>query len=188
MRDPGTDQPVPAIDYVPLDVVRSDTSDLVSRSDMVALLAEGRTLVLLGDYGAGKSMTLREIYRDLKKRHLKGATSTFPVYVNLRDHYGQSDPAEVIERHARSIGFGRPSHLVRAWRAGYVHLLIDGFDEISTVNIQGLWKKLQDNRFRAMEAVRRLIRENPARAGLLVAGRAHFFDSPVERRTALGLS
>jgi hypothetical protein len=69
-----------------------------------------------------------------------------------------------------------------------VYLLIDGFDEISTVNIQGLWKKLQDNRFRAMEAVRRLIREHPATAGLLVAGRAHFFDSPVERRKALGLS
>lgn len=187
VRDPGTGQPVPAIEYVPLDLVRSDSSDLVSRSEMVTLVSEGRTVVLLGDYGAGKSMTLREIYRDLKKSHLKGATSTFPVYLNLRDHYGQSDPAEVIERHARSIGFGRPSHLVRAWRAGYVHLLIDGFDEISTVNIQGLWKKLQDNRFRAMEAVRRLIREHPVRAGLLVAGRAHFFDSPVERRSALGL-
>jgi hypothetical protein len=154
---------------------------------MVALVSEGRSLVLLGDYGAGKSMTLREVYRDLKKCHLRGATSKFPVYLNLRNHYGQSDPAEVIERHARSIGFGRPSHLVRAWRAGYVHLLIDGFDEISTVNIQGLWKKLQDNRFRAMEVVRRLIREHPAPAGLLVAGRAHFFDSPVERRNALGL-
>jgi len=188
VRDPATGQPEPAIAYVPLDLVRSDSSELVSTAGMVALLAEGRTLVLLGDYGAGKSMTLREIYRELKKSHIKGTTSTFPVYLNLRDHYGQSDPAEVIERHARSIGLGRPSHLVRAWRAGYVHLLIDGFDEISTVNIQGLWKKLQDNRFRAMEAARRLIREHPARAGLLVAGRAHFFDSPHERRKALGLA
>ncbi len=188
VRDPATGSPNPTIDYVPLDLVRSDSTDLVSRSDIVDLLADGRTLVVLGDYGAGKSMTLREIYRDLKKSHLEGTTSTFPVYLNLRDHYGQSDPAEVIERHAKSIGFSRPSHLVRAWRAGYVHLLIDGFDEISTVNIQGLWKKLQDNRFRAMEAVRRLIREHPDSAGLLLAGRAHFFDSPTERRRALGLS
>jgi len=187
VRDPATGDPEPQIDYVPLDLVRSDSGDLVSPAGMAALLTEGRTIVLLGDYGAGKSMTLREIHRELKKSHLKGTSSTFPVYLNLRDHHGQSDPAEVIERHARSIGFARPSHLVRAWRAGYVHLLIDGFDEISTVNIQGLWKKLQDNRFRAMEAVRRLIREHPARAGLLVAGRAHFFDSPVERRRALGL-
>lgn len=188
VRDPATGDPAPKIAYVPLDFVRADSEDLVSRNDMVALLTEGRTLVLLGDYGAGKSMTLREAYRDLKGSHLRGATSIFPVYLNLRDHYGQSDPAEVLERHARAIGFEQPAHLVRAWRAGYVHLLLDGFDEISTVNIQGLWRKLQDNRFRAMEAVRRLIREHPAHAGLLIAGRAHFFDSPVERRRALGLS
>jgi hypothetical protein len=187
VRDPGTGKPEPAIDYVPLDLLKAGSNELVSPAGMVKLLNEGCRLVLLGDYGAGKSMTLRKIYGDLKSSHLKSATSKFPAYLNLRDHHGQSDPAEVIERHARSIGFCRASDLVRAWRAGYVHLLIDGFDEISTVNIQGLWKKLQDNRFRAMEAVRRLIREHPAGAGLMVAGRAHFFDSSLERQRALGL-
>ena len=38
-----------------------------------------------------------------------------------------------------------------------------------------------------MEAVRRLIREHPTESGLLLAGRAHFFDSAAERRGALGL-
>ena len=133
-------------------------------------------------------MTLRELYYDLRKKHFNNATNLFPVYLNLRDHYGQIDPAEVLERHARSIGFAQPSHLVRAWRAGYVHLLIDGFDEISTINIQGLWRKLQENRYRAMEVVRRLIREHPSGTGLVIAGRAYFFDNPVERHKALGLS
>ena len=188
VRDPETREPSPTIEYVPLDLVRADSEDVVSRRDLLSLVSGGRTVVLLGDYGAGKSMTLREIYRDLRKSHLKSETSAFPVYLNLRDHWGQSDPAEVIERHARAIGFARPSHLVRAWRAGYVHLLIDGFDEISTLNIQGLWRKLQENRYRAMEAIRRLIDEHPRRhAGLLVAGRAHFFDSAAERRRSLGL-
>lgn len=184
VRDPATGQPKPDIDYVPLDLVRIDSREIISRNSFISLVSEGCTAILLGDYGAGKSMTLRELYYDLRKKHFKNETSLFPVYLNLRDHYGQSDPAEVIERHARLIGFSQPLHLVRAWRAGYVHLLIDGFDEISMINIQGLWRKLQENRYRAMEVVRRLIREHPSSAGLVIAGRAHFFDNPVERHKA----
>ena len=187
VRDPATGQPKLDIDYVPLDLVRIDSSETISRNNFISLVFEGRTVILLGDYGAGKSMTLRELYFDLRKKHFRNATSLFPVYLNLRDHYGQTEPAEVIERHARWIGFPQPSHLVRAWRAGYVHLLIDGFDEISTINIQGLWRKLKENRYRAMEAVRRLIRDHPSDTGLVIAGRAHFFDTPIERRNSLGL-
>ena len=196
VRDPSTNAPGAEIHYVPLDLVTTGSTELVSPSALLEFLTAGRVVVILGDYGAGKSMTLREVYRDLKKRHLSG-TSTFPVFVNLRDHYGQTDPAEIIHRHARNVGFDKPSHLVRAWRAGFVHLLLDGFDEITALSIQGFWRKLKDNRHRAMTGVRRLIDEHPAPAaprrgsdscaGLLVAGRAHFFDNPTERRTALGL-
>ena len=97
------------------------------------------------------------------------------------------NPAEIMGRHANTIGFPSPTHLIRAWRAGYVHLIIDGFDEISTLAIQGLWRKLKDNRFRAMEPVRRLVRDHPSGSGLLLAGRAHFFDNATERRIALRL-
>lgn len=108
------------------------------------------------------------------------------MYLNLRDHYGQTDPAEIIERHARIIGFEHPSHLVRAWRAGYVLLLLDGFDEVTGLSVQGLWRKLRDNRYRTMEPVRRLMSEHPMGLGLAIAGRAHFFDTDAERQTALG--
>ena len=197
VRDPSTNASGKEIRYVPLDLVKAGSSVRVSPSALSELLTTGRVVVILGDYGAGKSMTLREVYRDLRKRHLSGELSTFPVFVNLRDHYGQTHPAEIIHRHARNVGFDRPSHLVRAWRAGFVHLLLDGFDEITALSIQGFWRKLRDNRHRAMAGVRRLIGEHPAPttprggsngcAGLLVAGRAHFFDNPGERRTALGL-
>ena len=197
VRDPGSGAQRADVQYVPLDLVKIGSTDLVSRMELIDCISQGQVVVLLGDYGAGKSMTLRETYRDLKRLHLRDHVSTFPVFINLRDHYGQSDPAEIIYRHAKSIGFGNPSHLVRAWRAGYVHLLLDGFDEITALNIQGPWRKLKDNRYRAMEGVRRLIREHPKaddiraetrpRSGLLVAGRAHFFDNPTERGRALGL-
>ena len=198
VRDPGTGDRHATVDYVSLDVTNTKTGSTVSCSQLSRSLAEGNVVILLGDYGAGKSMTLREVYHDLRKIHLRGKSSTFPVYLNLRDHYGQDDPAEILHRHAKSVGFGTPHHLVRAWRAGYVHLLLDGFDEITALYIQGPWRKLKNNRYRATAGIRRLIQEHPrllgsastrscSRAGLLAAGRAHFFDNSSERRRALGL-
>ena len=186
VRDPATGKPGSAdIKYIPLGIVRKNPDGQVSLADLVDTLSHGSCAVLLGDYGAGKSMTLREIYRLLRRRHLRDTTTRFPVYINLRDHYGQNDPAEVLTRHARQVGFASPSQLVRAWRAGYVHLLVDGFDEVAVANIQGLWRKLRETRYRAMEVVRRLIQENPLGSGCIVAGRAHFFDSREERQKAL---
>lgn len=187
VRDPKTGDNDPTVKYVPLDLVKTGTLDNIPHDDISSLLESGRIIVLLGDYGAGKSMTLRQIYRDLKRSHIKRGERRFPVYLNLRDHYGQTDPAEVIERHGKSIGFALPSTLVRAWRAGSIHLLIDGFDEISTINVQGTWRKLKENRFRAMNLIRRLIAGHPSDAGIIVAGREQFFDSQDERRIALNL-
>lgn len=187
VRDPETGDISPRIDYVPLDIVRVGTADLVRHNELADLIAGNGIVVLTGDYGAGKSMTLRDVYQKLRLEHVRGHTSQFPVYLNLRDHYGQDDPGEILSRHARTIGFVPEHHLLRAWRAGYVHLLIDGFDEIAGISIQGEWRSLQSNRYEAMTAVRRLINEHPIRAGLLVAGRAHFFDSRQERVKGLGL-
>ncbi|MEW6337684.1 MAG: NACHT domain-containing protein [Acidobacteriota bacterium] len=188
VRDPATGAKAPSVGFIDVMLSHLASDAVATPSELVAGMQEGKRLVVLGDYGAGKSMTLRHLYHQLRKAYLKGSTPLFPVFVNLRDHYGQTDPAELLERHARIIGFPNPWHLVRAWRAGYVHLLLDGFDEITTLNIQGLWTKLRDIRYRAMEAVRRLARDHPVTAGLAIAGRAHFFDSANERRNALALS
>ncbi len=187
VRDPVTGSLKPATPYVPLALAEPRKPATQMPDGLVDTLSDGARVLLLGDYGAGKSMTLQYLYRQLATRCKKALTSRFPVYINLRDHYGQTEPAEILERHARMIGFEQPAHLVRAWRAGYVHLLLDGFDEVTTLSIQGMWRKLRDSRFRAMEPVRRLISQHPQRAGIIVAGRAHFFDTDTERRTALGL-
>jgi NACHT domain len=188
VRDPVTGAVQPSVVYVPLALAEARQGTVHMPDDVVEFLASGKRVVLLGDYGAGKSMTLQYVYRSLARRYYKGQSSQFPVYLNLRDHYGQMEPAEILERHARIIGFEHPAHLVRAWRAGYVFLLLDGFDEITALTIQGLWRKLRENRYRTMEPVRRLVSEHPTTLGLAVTGRAHFFDTDAERRTALGLT
>lgn len=133
-------------------------------------------------------MTLRHLYQRLRKEYFDGKTGgRFPIYINLRDHWGQRDPAEVMERHARNVGFAKSNELVRAWRAGYAYLLLDGFDEVASTTLQGVWRSLKPVRFAAMEPVRRFVRDQSSEAGIVVAGRHYFFDSDGERRGALGI-
>ncbi len=85
------------------------------------------------------------------------------------------------------VGFQRPSDLVRGWRAGLALPLLDGFDEIATAGWAGKMKKLRDLRFRSMELVRAFLRDTPPSFGVLLAGRAYFFDSVREMAISLNL-
>lgn len=149
-------------------------------------LQDGAFFVLLGDYGAGKSVTMRQLFLTLAQRFWQNKTLTFPILLNLRDHHGQTDPVEALERHARKVGFGSPSDLVRAWRGGFVVLLLDGFDEIAAAGWAGKTKTLRELRYRSMELVRSFVRESGKGTGVVASGRAHFFDSDSEMRVALG--
>jgi hypothetical protein len=138
VRDPANPSSREEIEYISMDLVEVSTQVPWSVTEIQQALLQAKRFIVFGDYGSGKSMTLRELFRELRAAYLKNKTVRFPLYINLRDHFGQMNPAEVLERHARNIGFPHPSHLVRAWRAGYVTLLIDGFDELTTLGIQGL--------------------------------------------------
>ena len=174
-------------EYLPLDFLSADSADIVGIEHICNDLREGKSYVMLGDYGAGKSMTLRELYYRLRNEYRLGSGSLFPVYLNLREHSGQDDPAELLERHARKIGFDKAGCLVSAWRAGFVILLIDGFDEITSLGISTRRDRLKEARRRSLEAVRQLISQTPRKVGFVVAGREHFFSTPAERSSALGV-
>jgi hypothetical protein len=183
-RDLETDTFRIDVQYVPLDAVDSD-GDLVSVNDIVKSLRNDEKLVVVGDYGAGKSSTLREIFFRLSGDFLAGRSFTFPVLLNLRDHHGQTDVTEALERHARNIGYSNPTHLVRAWRAGYVILMLDGFDEIAAAGWAGKTKTLRDLRYRSMELIREFVRANPG--AVVIAGRSNFFDNDQELRGSLAV-
>lgn len=176
-------------EYVELDLLRLADSALFSTKDIseYMLLSGMKRIVILGDYGAGKSMTLHEIYLKVADAYSQGRTPLFPVYINLRDHSGQQEPVEVLERHARRVGFDPPHHLVRAWRAGFVVLILDGFDELSTTGWIAFNRRLKDTRFSTVEAVRRFVRETPPEAPVIVAGRVSYFDEEKECLNALGI-
>lgn len=187
IADPATGELKPKISYIPLDLTILGTGDAIDIETLAAGIAAGQSYTLLGDYGAGKSMTLRQIYYQLRDIYRKGGTPKFPIYLNLREHSGQDDPSEVLERHARRLGFDKPHSLVSAWRAGFALLILDGFDEVTTLGVSAGRTKLREARRRSLEAVRALISQTPNTAGFVIAGRDHFFSSPDERKSSLGV-
>lgn len=184
VRDPDTGDTNFALKYVPIDVLDTE-GNTHNVSALAELLASGTRIILTGDYGSGKSSTARQVFVELARDFCNGKTARFPLLLNLRDHHGQTDPIEAIERHARCVGFGATSTLVRGWRAGYCTLILDGFDEIASAGWAGITKRLRDLRYRSMELIRHFVRDTPSPCGVLITGRAHFFDSEHELSTAL---
>lgn len=158
--------------------VNEIATDLASRS---------HSIVLLGDYGAGKSMTIRQVFLTLSERYKLNKARTFPILLNLRDHQGQVEPQEALERHARRIGHDPAGDLVRAWRSGYATILLDGFDELAALGWSEKSKRLKDIRYRSMELIRRFINESKVQGGIMITGRLHYFDSRPELADSLGL-
>jgi hypothetical protein len=113
-----------------------------------------------------------------------------PLVLNLREHWGAVYGDEILERHGRSIGFVPKESLTVAWRAGVVHLILDGFDEVATQAIAKPGDKnfMRNTRFEALQAVRELVRHAPPHTGVLLCGRNHYFDNIDELRRALGLT
>lgn len=175
--------------FVPLDLAELATGEVVGPEELTAQLAEAPGLyMLLGDYGAGKSMTMRHIFFGLTTAHRRGKDARFPVYLNLRDHIGQDEPSSALYDHGVRIGFGQPHHLVSAWRAGFIHLFLDGFDEVASSRFRAGARGLKDVRHRAMKLIRSFVEQHPAdEAALFLSGRENYFGSPEERTAALGL-
>jgi hypothetical protein len=186
VRDPDSGKDIRNLDYVPLDIVDSSGS-LHTINGMSEKLVSGDRFIIMGDYGAGKSSTLREMYIQMSRDYRSEKINKLPLYINLRDHNGQEHPDELFERHARRIGYEKPASLVKAWRAGLTTILLDGFDEVATAGWAGRTVNLRKLRYVAMTIVRKILSETPAGTGIVISGRAHYFDGQGEMQDCLGL-
>jgi hypothetical protein len=83
-------------EFVPIDLVDPTTDKLHSlRSITDRLTRQHARYVLEGDYGSGKSMTLRELFFQAVDNYKQGRTRQFPIFLNLRDHGGQTIPQKL---------------------------------------------------------------------------------------------
>lgn len=193
---------IPENEYVPLPIMEvnptgTGTTSVTERRSQVGSVAQiaealtdGEILVLIAPFGSGKSLTTREIFLTMAKRYNSDLLGSVPIAVSLREHWGQTYGDEMLERHARSIGFIPREDVVVAWRAGIACLLLDGFDEMAAQVVAGPSNLtfMRDARMQSLQAVRDLISKAPADVGILVCGRDHYFDDLREMIHALGLT
>jgi len=187
VRNPSSGESQYDLKYTPLDIydINGNSYDI---HEFTNRFQNQSRFVLLGDFGAGKSSTARELFITCCKKYIDGKIARFPVMLNLRDHHGQVDPDEALERHARKVGFNDPSSLVRAWRGGFVDLIIDGFDEIASAGWAAKTTTLRNLRYRSMELIRAFITQTPRGTGILITGRSNFFDNVRELKESLGIT
>ncbi|WP_437547520.1 hypothetical protein WME97_46300 [Sorangium sp. So ce367] len=186
--DPTNESPsTTRIRYQPTAIRDNDGLTLTIAQVANSLLSREQ-FVLLGDFGMGKSITIREIFFYIRNALTKGHTALVPIALNLRDHWGQQDPSEALERHAKRIGYDKPAQLVRALYAGQLIVLLDGFDEIapSPWNTRAT-PRLRELRRSAVELVAEFAKAVRGNSGFLVAGRSHFFDSRDEMLSAFDM-
>lgn len=171
--------------FVPPSMRRVDgDKSLVTYEDLVKMISDGVHVVLLGDFGIGKSMTARQVFKDLAARYDRHSHPRFPVALNLRDHQHQDQEEEVLIRHAQKIAV-EPLPLIRAWKSRSIDLILDGFDELAQSHWVGDPKRFRENRHYATTIVRELVGALGRENGVLITGRRNFFDRHDEMKTAL---
>lgn len=190
VADPVTNHfDVPRDSYVApsfFNEIESTTVDLGRFSD-VALSDSSRT-ILLGDFGAGKSMALRELFFRAAADFYNGKSSRFPVYLNLRNHIGQDSPVEALIREATNTGYGKYDDLVKAWRADLTVVILDGFDELVTPAWTQRATQLREHRAACTKLVAAFVKDSPALTPVVISGRLSYFGSQREMERAIRLN
>ncbi|MEY9235555.1 hypothetical protein ABIF68_003944 [Bradyrhizobium japonicum] len=88
--------------YVPVSYLTEDSSKELSIDDIAEMLRSGKKIVLLGEYGTGKSRCSRELFS-----HLAGtasASNLYPLALDLREFWGLKRAPELITRHMSDLG------------------------------------------------------------------------------------
>ncbi|MBW7566560.1 hypothetical protein KIF53_20015 [Chromobacterium subtsugae] len=174
---------------IPLFLTREDgKEERIYLSNIVDSLMRGELFVIEAPFGAGKSLTCKEIFKRISRKYHNQEISTCPMVINLRDHWGQDDE-EILTKHARQIGYANHDELMIGFRAGMCLPLIDGFDEIGVVGIAKIDDKnfMRQARINSLSGVKSLISKIPLGVGMLIVGRDHYFDGRKELESSLGL-
>ncbi|MGQ9367511.1 hypothetical protein [Azospirillum sp. ST 5-10] len=179
--DPDTGK-VDKAKYIEIKYVDKDGAQY-GVSDIARKVESGAKIVLVGEFGSGKSRCLMEVFSELSAC----GREFVPVAINLRDNWGYKRLSHIISNHLDSLGLGDyADNLVRSLRRGNHVLLLDGFDEIGSQSWSGDPARLTEIRKKSLEGVRDVIQSCPG-SGMLITGREHYFNSDDEMAECLGL-
>lgn len=173
------------IAYIPVNYSDESGLERFDAKRVLSKLLEGRKLVLVGDYGTGKSRCIKQVFDLLNGPFALPGRIAFAI--NLRDHWGASTASEIIAGHLEEIGLSNSiDNAMQIIRAGGVTLLLDGVDEVGAQIVDSDKERRRALRRKALEGVRKLI--DTTLGGVLITSRSHYFDGDEEMLAALGLS
>jgi hypothetical protein len=172
-------------DYIPVLYQVDGTSKEVTVDEIADALRAGKRIVLLGEYGTGKSRCSRELFGILSEKAT--ARTLYPLALDLRDFWGLRRAPELITRHFGDLGLDSTlsNAAVRALNANRVILLLDGFDELGSQAWSNDSEKLRAIRAKSLEGVKELL--SRSKAGAIISGREHYFNNNEEMFAALGV-
>jgi hypothetical protein len=171
-------------EYVPVTYMTDNSSREVDLDDIAYMIRTGRRVVLLGEYGSGKSRCIREIFKRLATQ--ASEDFIYPIAIDLRECWGLRRASELVIRHVAELGLDSKIErsAIRALNAKRCALLLDGFDELGSQSWSNDSEKLRVIRSKSLEGVRNLV--SRADGGMLIAGREHYFNGNAEMFAALG--
>ena len=153
-----------------------DAADVDALTELRSMVADydGRFIVVLGDFGYGKTFLLRELTRRIHEDRLPPVV---PILIPLRELEKAHSLDQLLASHLSGHGeelIDLPllRHLIRE---GRVLLLFDGFDELA----------LRVTYERAAEHLDALVRAAEGRAKVVLTSRTQHFLSDREVETAL---
>lgn len=172
-------------DYIPVRYMDDTGRRQYSAGDIAEKLTRGEKIILLGDYGTGKSRCTKETFSLLVNKVKMGGKFVFSI--NLRDHWGATTAIEIIAGHLKRMGLsGSIDRAMQLLVAGHVVLILDGFDEVGS-QIFGINQSRRNSiRKAALQGVRELIEQ--CAAGVLITGRPHYFNGNKEMYECIGIS
>ncbi len=145
--------------------------------EIAKLLYDGKKIILLGNYGTGKSRCIQELFLFLS--HYSADKVFYPIAIDLRENWGTKRGHEIIQRHFDDLGIPELSKgLIKILEKESLCLLLDGFDEIGSQTWSDNPFKLSKIRTESLSGVKDLI--NKTKGGVIIAGREHYFNSDDE--------
>lgn len=91
-------------------------------------------LLLIGDFGSGKTTILERVWYDLSKSRVMGEDTLVPIFLRLRTLRQYADLWTFIAANlSKNHYLSPPDHIFKAQlSAGRLLILLDGFDEVYT--------------------------------------------------------
>lgn len=180
--DPETGDPDKA-HYIPIVYTSEEEIEEYTSEVIAEKLVAGDKIILVGEFGSGKSRCVKEVFGTLTENHPNSPV----LAINLRENWGIPTFDLVVRNHLGSLGLSSfADDMVKLVSMGRVVLLLDGFDEIGSQSWTGEAARLREIRRKSLVGVRDLV-TRCKKSGVLVCGREHYFSSHDEMLDCLGL-